>query len=258
MWNLSKAQQPPLVTVFLVAIVFSLCFSTFQVKHSQQSWQVFIHTAATAGALNWSIKLTCSSCFYLSELPAIWVTTKTLWSFLTENKMCSDNKKTFFLGQRCFNLWLLPSLFFFPFFSNQLFLEYLCCLVGFVVVGVFLKLIIQTPHFFFLEKWFFYITSDVLLSWGIWKILNNLQLLGSFHAKAGFVLKPSLFSSSAFPSLGKNNLKVEWLACSGRDLKDKVTIYAVRTCAWAEQSDKCEHVMIFNPKAMQTLYTLNY
>lgn len=114
MWNLSKAQQPPLVTVFLVAIVFSLCFSTFQVKHSQQSWQVFIHTAATAGALNWSIKLTCSSCFYLSELPAIWVTTKTLWSFLTENKMCSDNKKTFFLGQRCFNLWLLPSLFFFP------------------------------------------------------------------------------------------------------------------------------------------------
>lgn len=149
MWNLSKAQQPPLVTVFLVAIVFSLCFSTFQVKHSQQSWQVFIHTAATAGALNWSIKLTCSSCFYLSELPAIWVTTKTLWSFLTENKMCSDNKKTFFLGQRCFNLWLLPSLVFFPFFSNQLFLEYLCCLVGFVVVGVFLKLIIQTPHFFF-------------------------------------------------------------------------------------------------------------
>lgn len=192
MWNLSKAQQPPLVTVFLVAIVFSLCFSTFQVKHSQQSWQVFIHTAATAGALNWSIKLTCSSCFYLSELPAIWVTTKTLWSFLTENKMCSDNKKPFFLGQRCFNLWLLPSLVFFPFFSNQLFLEYLCCLVGFVVVGVFLKLIIQTPHFFFPREVIFlhYLRCP--------SVLRNLKNIEQFTAFRQFSCQSRVCSKTKF------------------------------------------------------------
>lgn len=40
--------------------------------------------------------------------------------------------------------------------------------------------------------------------------------------------------------------------------KGQSSIYAVWTCAWAEQSDKCEHMMIFNPKARQTSYTLNY
>lgn len=57
---------------------------------------------------------------------------------------------------------------------------------------------------------------------GICEILDNLQLSGSFHAKAGLVVKPRVFSFLAFPSLGKNNLQVEWLACSGKDLRDKV------------------------------------
>lgn len=107
--------------------------------------------------------------------------------------------------------------------------------------------------FFSLESWVFYnVTLEALLSRGICKIFNNLQLLGSFHANPGLVLKPRIFSLSAFPSLGKNNPKVK---CSGRGLRDKV---AFMNCAWAEQSHKCEHVMIFNPKVMQTLYTLNY
>lgn len=66
---------------------------------------------------------------------------------------------------------------------------------------------------------FYNVTSKAILPRGICKILNHLQLLGSFHAKAGLVLKPRIFSLSAFPSLGKSNLEVK---CSGRDLRYKV------------------------------------
>lgn len=55
---------------------------------------------------------------------------------------------------------------------------------------------------------------------------------------------------SAFPSLGKKKSERELVGLFQEEPKGQTSMCAVWTSGWAKQSDKCKHMMIFNPKEM--------